>query len=329
MKLILQKWLQKKNKLTDNQILEIRKALHNKYGNVGKKIKTIISKTNKKLKEVVFDEYGDFEYDKDHDTFYKDIISFDSYPYHYDLQGSEAAKSYDEMKKDLSKLISQLKIEFKELNLFFTDDEGKDLNEYISEMKKYVLNDNYAPSNIIYLCAVVKRSVFAKMIPSEADIKKNVEANLYKKYDEFVKFLKNPKELNTNIFWSGTLKNICQIIGMSFSTLNEIISKNNKSSGNFIVGEYAYEDQKYSKKVSDTIGKCLVIEIGEPYAVVYSISKHKIYYLNFEHNEFEEFSELPFDDNDLVDYVYDSDKKSSIKNLLKEYDSKKGYNIIK
>lgn len=331
MKLILQKWLQKKNKLTDNQILEIRKSLYKKYSSTMRSASAIVSK-NKDLNKVKFEANGNgFEYFPNQDIFVGDIVCFDSYAYHDGLEGKEAVKSYDKMKNDILNLMKELKSnsKFKDVNFRLMGDDGESLNEYITSMKKCASSGS-VPSNMVYLSIIVKRSEFCKMIvPDNHKSDFYDDEMLCRKYDEFVKFLKYPKMLAGGFFWCGTLKDMCIIIEMSYTELYSIISKNIKLSGAEMIDPKYFEDPNYGKKVSKSVGKCIKIEQYDGDEVVWSVDKKKLFYIGYEHNEFGDFSTFPYSDMDLEDIANNHDVAGFMRQLLKAYDESKHYNIIK
>ena len=152
-----------------------------------------------------------------------------------------------------------------------------------------------------------------------------------RKYDEFVQFLVNPHKLPKGLLRSGTINSICKIIGMDSDTFNEIVAENIKPTSSELK-EDKIEDEKFRKEVFDKIGdKNYVLEEESDRYIVYSVKEKKMFWIDTDNNTFDEFPKTysPIDKG-FVDALWDNpESKENLKILFKEYDSRKGYNLIK
>ena len=152
-----------------------------------------------------------------------------------------------------------------------------------------------------------------------------------KKYDEFVQFLCNPHKLPKDLLWSGTINSICKIIGLDSDDFNEIVAENIKPMSSEFK-EDKVKDEKFREEVFDKIGdKNYVLEEDSDRYIVYSVKEKKLFWIDTDNNKFGEFPKTysPVDKG-FSDALWDSpESKKSLLRLFKEYDSSKGYNLIK
>lgn len=315
--------------LSEKQTENVKEILNEKFSKIIEKSKENNIKKYKRLKSVSYNNKTfKFRYDKYYKEFVCYIEGFGNYAYEENLKGENAIKSIDEFGKDLNSLIKDINQELKQYKLKINteDDEGYNLTEYIKYMKKYIINGTYVPSNAITVSVHINPKYIKSFIPSENQIKENEKKKYLQLYDEFVKFLKNPHKLQGNL-WSGTIRDICEIVGISSEKLNNIVSSNIK---NMNVYSFKNKEDEFKKYLQKQIGDHYIIENDFENQIVYSISKKKLYYINYEHEECEIFfNNYPFNSKEFEDIVFDNGEElKSVRNLFKEYDKNKKYNII-
>lgn len=320
--------------LSNKQLEAIIKAVSKTYATA---IKSAIKclQSFKNLKEAAFNikgSYG-FRYDRYNDEVSCYVEGFDNYPYNKGANGKEAVKLLNEFKTDLKKYLAEVNKQNPDSHFVIMDDEGFGIDSYADYMKRYIEKSDFVPSNSIGLYIILKKKDYMKFAVSDSELKEAEKKNFLRKYDEFAKFLKNPHRLTGNLFWSGTIVAICNIIGMSSNELNSIVSSNIKPmNAKKINAEWFENDPAWGKKVSAKLGDCVVLEASDGEELVYSVPNKKMYILSFEHTECEEFfnSDYPYIDRDFEEAIYDDkDLKAELKKMFKEYDSAKKYNLIK
>ena len=90
------------------------------------------------------------------------------------------------------------------------------------------------------------------------------------------------------------------------------LNKNNSEFGDFLINK---------------LGDCYLIESSDANAIVYSINKKGLYWINFEHEDCELFYEnYPYSSNEFEEIVFSHDKteKTKIKQIFDEYNKKMG-----
>lgn len=313
---------------SQKQIESVKEILNNKFSDILRKSKNIIIKKYKRLKSA---SYNNDNFRFRYDNYFKEFVcyveGFGNYAYEEELEGKEAIKAIEDFGKDLNSLIKEFNQELKpyKLKSVIEDDEGYNISEYISYMKKYINEGEYVPSNAVSLSVHINPKNIKSIIPSEDQIKENDRKKYLQLYDEFVKFLKNPHKLQGNL-WSGTIRDICVIIGMSSEKLNSIVSSNIKKMTVYSFGK----DDEFKSYLQKHIGDYYIIENDYDNQIVYSISKKKLYYINYEHEDCEIFfNNYPYNSKEFEDIVFNKGEElKAIQNLFKEYDKEKKYNII-
>lgn len=258
---------------------------------------------------------------------------FENYASERGLSNEEAKEAYSKFKKDIYAFKAQISAVLKPLKmkvLFIDADYGADMSEFFKVFERYMSNGTII-DNTICCYVVPDDTILEKLRPSKSDIKENDKRKYLMLYDEFAKFIKNPHRLNGQ-FRSIHLADICRIIGMSSTKLNDLVAKNIKSlPEKSFDKEYQYD---FSKRLSKTIGeKYYIIDDlggGSGDYVIYSIKNKKLYWICYEHEDVEIFyNNFPYSSRELEDIIYFDEKKlNSLRNLFKEYDAAKKYNLF-
>jgi hypothetical protein len=283
------------------------------------------------------EEYGYFQYNKYSkypEEFYMIIDGFGNYPYEmreHDVE--KGIKLLNKFKVDLINLQKAFQANLPKnakLNVAIEDEEGQSINRFIEYMSKYIKEDGYAPSNDVKLRVYISQKD-VKII-SDAEVKNAKEQKYLKIYEEFIKFLKNPHVLSGSL-WSGQIADICRIKDISSKKLNEIVAKNIKRVGSpKDINPNSFDQSDYGKDVSKSLGKCYTLENLDGFQLVYSINKKSLYWLDYQHCEYDifyhnyEYSSREFED---AAFGYDDRFKKRLLELFESYDNQNGIVFIK
>ena len=254
---------------------------------------------------------------------------FENYAYRKNLSTKDALEAIERYKKDLISFHSEMSAALKPLNLHvkFIGEEGEDIENLYNLLKYYISKHNTIPSNSIECYVYPDRKIIEMLKPSESDIKENDKKKYLSLYDNFVNFIKNPHKLSGN-FWAGHISDICKIIDISSTKLNELVSKNIKSLG---VYKSFREKDEFSLYLTKTIGDYYIIDsFSDCDYIFYSIKNKKLYWVNYEHGECNLFyNNFPYNSKEFEDILYDNDEElKAVRLLFKQYDTQKKYNLF-
>lgn len=266
------------------------------------------------------------------------LVTFDNYAYRQQSKSDkEILQLFDKFCKDVTMYTNRLKQSIKTLKLkglkveVVESEEWTPFSEYQKNMRYWFKQEGRMPSNSVSILLTINGKVGNSLTPSVDAVKDSDTKKYMDLYIQFANFIKNPSKIIGN-FDPTYIADICKICGISSSKLNEIVSKNMKSNGyTFTLDPEYFNDPDWAKSMSDRLGDCYELWYDNADTLVYSLSKKKLYWVNYEHDECEEFyNNYPYDSKEFGEILYDNkeDEKNSIKDLFKKIDKEKKFNIL-
>jgi hypothetical protein len=323
----------------EKQFQYIAKILNSDYLD---QIKKIVKEEVRKFSKLNRNSYNlnqyDFMFDSHNKTCTYNAVSFGSYVDEINRSNTkERIKALNEFVKDvslfkkaLSKQLSSLKFTVQVIEA----DYGSSLEEF-----KYYIKEEIKEGFINEASMIVQVSPNASLLksitPSEEQLSSAEKTKYEKLYSEFAKFIKQPHKLSGN-FWSGTIADICRLLGISSEKLNSVVSKNIKAISAAKPLSNGFSDTNWGEDIVKKLGNCYVLENINSASgdyLVYSISNEKLYYICYEHSECEVFfNKFPYNSKELEDVVYeefaDEEERSAVIELFKRIDQEKGFNLL-
>lgn len=331
------KGIRESSDLNDNQIRFILKTLDSDYI---KKIETIAKKELNKFSALKkqsydgFDYYNNFGFDRAENFFYCRLVSFENYAFNSDESEKEILKLFNDYISDVSSYAKSLRtalsdIKNMKVEIFDSNGEFYPLSDYKRVMLNRFKESKYFPDNHLAVYVIANKQLITSITPTDSYINEIKRKKYEDLYIKFAQFVKKPSKLNGS-FGMNQVADICKIIGLSSADLNDKISKNITSMGTkYILDPNKMDDSDYGKNVSKRLGECYEIESFDAELILYSIENKKIYWVDLEHSECSEFyNNYPFESKELGDVVYDEDEKKSVKEIFKQIDAEKGFNLI-
>ena len=154
---------------------------------------------------------------------------------------------------------------------------------------------------------------------------------------KFAQFIKKPHKLDPS-FNSSHVADICKICGVSATKLNKMVSDNIGTIGKPVtIDPKRFDEEEWAKGISKKLGDCYIIDEFGSNAIYYSIPNKKIYWINFEHAECEEFfNNFPYGSKEFEDMAFmlnteeyaDYEEGQAVKELFKKLDKEKKFNIL-
>lgn len=323
------------SKIESHDTEQVIKQLNEKYINDLNKIyKEIVSKCKRLRKYSNNRSEIRFRYNKRSESFVCYLDGFTNYAYEEDKKGKEGIKLLDNMKSDLEEMDKLLKEKLKPLKLkhkfINSENDGYvSISEYIESEKEYINKYNYLQDSAICLYITIDTNNIKSLKVSSSIKNKETYVKLY---NEFAKFINRPYKLSGSGFNSTHISDICKIIGMSSERFNEYVSDNINTVGT--KESFDPNNGDFDTYLSKRIGDHYILELTDKSSgskLVYSIDKKRVYYLNYEHKNCEIFyNDYPYSSKELEDFLLSEDsKKSEMKELFRQVDVEKKYNLIK